>query len=158
MNPDNKRSDRIKWLRELQEGIPKEAGNVSKRTLEIWSRYLVRFSMETLELAANILVEREVFFPSLAEILSVCREAAKQGDGREWKQRLEGWKAEALPKGKAVELLAEVNRRAGTTMEPTGGGMIRLVKIRSGREVGVELSEEEWVEKKAKMKEAASGS
>ena len=157
MNPSNKRSDRVKWLMELQEGIPKEASNVSKRTLEIWSRYLVRFSLETLEATANILIEREVFFPSLAEILAVCRESAKRGDGREWKQRIEGWKAEALPKGEAVELLAEVNKRAGTSMESTSGGMIRLVRTPPDQVVGAGLSDEEWAEIKAKMKAVASG-
>lgn len=157
MQNPNKRSDRIRWLRELQEVIPKEASNVSKRTLEIWSRYLVRFSLETLEATANILIEREVFFPSLAEILAVCREAAKRGDGREWKERLEGWKADALPKGEAIDLLAEVNKRAGTSMKPTSGGMMRLVKTPPNQVVGTELSDEEWEERKASMKRAASG-
>jgi len=112
-NEKQRLSDRIAWLTDLREGIPKTSDKITPRTLEIWSRRLVSIPMSTLVLAANILVERHTFFPALAEILGVCREISDGGADREWKRRLDGWRQEAVTAGEARNLLADVVDKAG---------------------------------------------
>jgi len=73
------KSQAIKWLRELKEAIPKGADSVSAKTLDIWGARLTRVSQEVLVAAALVLIERHTFFPSLAEILEVCREITCEG-------------------------------------------------------------------------------
>ncbi len=73
------KSQAIKWLRELKEAIPKGSDGVSAKTLDIWGSRLARISQEVLAAAALVLIERNTFFPSLAEILEVCREITCEG-------------------------------------------------------------------------------
>jgi hypothetical protein len=103
--------DRLEWLKQLREAIPKAADQVTPRTLEIWAPRLVRIPMETLFVVANVLVERHIFFPALAEILTACRELKQRDQEFEWKRKLEGWKQErALAAGDNVTAL---ERRKG---------------------------------------------
>jgi hypothetical protein len=61
--------------------------------------------MQTLLLAANILVDRLTFFPALAEILEVCREVDGRVDDRQWKRNLDRWEQEALSAGESKKML-----------------------------------------------------
>ena len=137
---------------------------IPPETVRLYSKELS--DVPTLELlnAVEEHIKRCRFFPTIAELRvpfdekrARARKEAVRGDGREWKRRIEGWKAEVLPKVEAAELLAEVNKRAGTSMESTSGGMMRLVKTPPNQVVGAGLSDEEWEEKKASMKRAVSG-
>ena len=106
------RKDRTTWLSELREAIPKASDHTTSKTLEIWSRRLLRVPMPVLIVAANILAERLTFFPSLAEILTVCREVENRADNREWKANIEKWEQEALSPGEAKKMLTAITNAA----------------------------------------------
>lgn len=156
----NDRADRIRWLKELREAIPKGSDQITARTLDIWSHRLVRIPMSVLVVVANILVERHTFFPALAEILQVSKEVSGRAGDREWKKRLEGWRTEALSRGEAAKLLDAINKKAGTALVPSrrSGGMSRLVKQPKEVEpLGADMTVEEWEARKSKLKEKAVG-
>jgi hypothetical protein len=74
------KSQVVKWLKELRDAIPKSSDVLSAHGLEIWASRLCRIPGDVLAAAALILIERMTFFPSLAEILDVCRELMHEGD------------------------------------------------------------------------------
>ncbi len=69
-----------KWLHKLRQAIPTGADKITAETAEIWSKRLAEIPAEGLAGAALVLYERCKFFPSLAEILEVCREVMGEND------------------------------------------------------------------------------
>lgn len=134
------RADRIKWLTELREAIPKFSDQVTKRTIEIWSLRLLRISMPTLVMAANILAERNASFPSLAEILVICREVDNRASNRRWKYNLEAWEQESLSPGEAKKLLTAVLDAASgneaAIIPFRGSGLKRILTKEASSEKG----------------------
>lgn len=147
------RADRTKWLKELRAAIPKTSDQIQPRTLEIWSRRLLHVSMPTLVRAANILAERLTFFPSLAEILIICREVENRAANRRWKLNLEMWEQESISPGEAKKLLTEVigaaSGNGAAIVSFPGRGLKRmLTEPVKTFELGENLSDEKWEEKK----------
>jgi hypothetical protein len=150
------RADRIKWLKELRAAIPKTSDQITTRTLEIWSVRLLKIPMPILVVAANILAERLTFFPSLAEILAVCREVENRADNRKWKANLEKWAQESLPPGEAKKMLTEVlsaaSEKKGTELVLVRGLKRILSEPVKTREVGGNMTDEEWEDRKVRQK------
>lgn len=78
-NEKTSKTEITKWLRELRDAIPKSTDVITPRTLDIWASRLVQIPRDVLAAAALLLIERHTFFPSLKEILDVCREITYEG-------------------------------------------------------------------------------
>lgn len=160
-NEKQSRADRLKWLRELRAAIPKTSDQINPRTLEIWSARLLSVRMPTLLLAANILADRLTFFPSLAEILEVCREVDGRVDDRQWKRNLERWEQEALSPGESKKLLTSLTdaantKRKGTEVVPFRGRGLKQAFAEQSKpyELGKGETDEEFEERKRALVES----
>lgn len=148
------RADRTKWLKELRAAIPKTSDQITPKTLEIWSRRLLRIPMPILVVVANILAERLTFFPSLAEILAICREVENRSDNRRWKRNLERWEQEAISPGEAKKMLTAVTKAASDKSETAivpfrGRGLKRILAAPPKKhEIGEGETDEEFSERK----------
>lgn len=79
MKRETTEAQAVKWLTGLKEAIPKGSDSITLKTVSIWSAHLTKITPDVLAASALVLVERHTFFPSLAEILEVCREINCQG-------------------------------------------------------------------------------
>lgn len=111
---------------------------------------------ELMDSAREYIRRGSKFFPTIFELREPYEKRLKQEkqerDRREWKDRVNAWKSEALSPGEAPKLLAEVNERAGTKLV-TSKGMSRVVK--RDFETGREMTDEEWAERQRRVKERA---
>jgi hypothetical protein len=75
----------IEWLESLRRAVPKGSDCLrpgdkkTPGTLEIWAQRIIEIQADVLAAAALVFKDRLVFFPSLAEILEVCREISGEG-------------------------------------------------------------------------------
>lgn len=112
---------------------------------------------ELMDSAREYICRGSKFFPTIFELRQPYEERLKrekqERDDREWKQRIEGWKDEALPAGEASRLVAEVNERAGTALVTQRNGMSKVVK--RDFEAGAKSTDEEWQRRIERVKEKA---
>ena len=133
---------------------------IPDNTIELYSKELSDVPAKELIQAAVKHIKRSRFFPTIAEIRGrfdedQVRVRAEEG-GREWKERLEEYRREALPRCEAAKFLKAINDKAGVALTPSRrSGMFSLIKQQPKQELGAELSEEQWDERKRKLKESA---
>jgi hypothetical protein len=131
-------------------------------TLELYEKELQDIPAPKLLEAARKHISNSKFFPTIAE-LRADYDAKKQRerqakDDREWKRRMDEWKAEAISQGDAVKMLKAVSEKSETALVPARrSGWSRAVGEKQVEPLGSGMTDKEWEARKSRLKKQANG-